>query len=517
MTIVDHDTRAWFTWLLCACLLAIVISLCPAPAQALHEAEPNDRDSEAMSVSSGTVVTGSWSYARSKETRRGTDRDTYLLSQFTYPGNYSITVTPSAADCKYWFGLANLRGPFSGAVTLNVAIGEGNRVTIRYSGGGQPEHQYVVFDKDPLNSKLLVLEPTFWNSDHQGGFQCVSGGVVRQEIPYQLSISGAAAPAKAVAALGSGGPCRPEIEPNDRDNEAMALSPPSCVDAGWSFSRSKETRRGTDRDVYKLSGFTYPGTYTFTVAPTADECKYSFGLTNFRGPFAGTTTLIVEVSDQKRVTTTYKGGGQPDYQFTVFAQDPLNNVLLFLEPTFWTSDKNGAFQCAKDGKTYVNIPYRLTVSTTAGAMTAGEKPEAPKEITLAPGASWEGELPSGTTFALNARIEWKQVAGAASLLEIRINGQPVSGGLVNKGGFFRLADGREFSYYAEAVRAWTIFYSPDFSANNTAAGGGYEVKTDPGQAYRYQWSTGLIGGPPMKVGLSHNGLVQAPVVIQFVP
>lgn len=313
-------------------------------------------------------------------------------------------------------------------------------------------------------------------------------------------------------------PCSPEaqtireIEANDQDNEAMVVMPGNSVEGSWSYARSKETRRGTDRDVYRLSGFTYPGTYTFKVKPSAAECKYSFGLTNMRGPFSGAVTLTVKVEAQDRVIYTYSGGGQADYQYETREKDPLNNKLLFLEPTLWNSDYKGGFQCVKDGAVRKNIPYRLSV---AGREPSPGKTKAPKEISLAPGTSWEGDLPSAPFLEIAARIQWQQVAGAASPLEVRINGQPVTGGLSNKSGSFRLADGREFPYYAESVHAWTIFYSPDFSANNSSAAGGYEVVTDPGQAYLYRWSTGLTGGPPMKVNFKHNGQVQAPIIIRL--
>jgi hypothetical protein len=314
----------------------------------------------------------------------------------------------------------------------------------------------------------------------------------------------------------------------------MVVMPGQTVEASWSFARSRETRRGTDRDVYRLSGFTYPGTYTFTVKPSAAECQYYFGVPNMRGPFRGPVTLTVKVEEGNRVTYAYSGGGQADYKYVVYEKDPLNNKLLFLEPTFWNSDYRGGFQCVKDGVVRQDIPYQLFVATPGGVAAQtlppaatgrglGEtdapvrQPETPKEISLVPGMSWEGDLPSASFLELAARIEWRQVAGAASLLEVRINGQALTSGLLNKGGGFRLADGREFPYYAESVHAWTIFYSPDFSTNNSPGAGVYQVVTDPGQAYRYRWGTGLIGGPPMKVNLRHNGLVQAPIIIQFMP
>lgn len=68
------------------------------------------------------------------------------------------------------------------------------RTTIRYTGGGQADYQHVVYDRNPLTGKLLILEPTFWNSDRDGGFQCVKDSRIYQNIPYRLDISAAGAP-----------------------------------------------------------------------------------------------------------------------------------------------------------------------------------------------------------------------------------------------------------------------------------------------------------------------------------
>jgi len=509
-----------------------MVSFAPRPAGAgVREVEPNDGEHEGMVLSPGMAVDCSWSFSRSKETRRGTDRDSFALSQFVYPGTYTFKVTPSASECRYSFGITHLRGPFTGPVTLTVQV-EGDRVSFRYSGGGQTDYQYTVSERDPLNGKRLIIEPTFWNSDFHGGFQCSRDGAVRQEIPYQLTVSRGGAPAGAEPGPSAVGvECRPEIEPNDQDNEAMGLTPPSCIEGGWSFARSRQTNRGTDRDVYRLSGFRYPGTYVFTVAPSVTGCRYHFGLGNMRGPFSGTVSLTVQVAEQNQVNVTYSGGGAPEYRYSTTLAEPLNGKLLFLEPVLYNSNKDGGFQCVKDGSTYQDILYRLNISMTAapgaaqhGGQTSAATPiretarrpqSAGHEISLDPGMSWEGELAEPALLKLAARIQWKEVAGAASVLEVRLNGQPVTGSLVNKGTSFRLADGREFPYYADSVRAWTIFYSPDFSLNNTAAAGGYQVVSDPGQAYLYQWNTGLIGGPPIKITLRHNGLVKAPVMIRI--
>jgi hypothetical protein len=60
---------------LCTLLFMLLLLPCPSEAQKIREIEANDQDNEAMVVVPGNSVDGSWSYARSKETRRGTDRD----------------------------------------------------------------------------------------------------------------------------------------------------------------------------------------------------------------------------------------------------------------------------------------------------------------------------------------------------------------------------------------------------------------------------------------------------------
>jgi hypothetical protein len=131
----------------------------------------------------------------------------------------------------------------------------------------------------------------------------------------------------------------------------------------------------------------------------------------------------------------------------------------------------------------------------------------PSEITLAAGESWERELPASRTLELFARIAYEKVAGANVPFEVWVNGQRVTSPLVNKRPSFTFADGRSFPYYDASVPGWLLFYSADFTANNTAAGGGYQVSTDAGQAYRYVWDvSSLVGsGRTMRVRLVNNG------------
>src|SRR3989344_3756403 len=112
------------------------------------------------------------------------------------------------------------------------------------------------------------------------------------------------------------------------------------------------------------------------------------------------------------------------------------------------------------------------------------------EINLSPGQSWKGTIPAASKLSLEGRIVYARPAGANYLLELNINGKPVTSQLVNKGQSFKYQDGRTFAY--KSGNDWMLFYSADMSANNSAAGGGYQVMTDPGQAYRYSWDVSAL-------------------------
>jgi hypothetical protein len=116
-------------------------------------------------------------------------------------------------------------------------------------------------------------------------------------------------------------------------------------------------------------------------------------------------------------------------------------------------------------------------------------------------------LPAANVLELLARIPFEKVAGGNFALDVSVNGQRLSTPLLNKGQSFRFADGRTFPYYDGSAPGWAVFYSPDFTANNTSAGGGYQVMTNPGQAYRYRWDiSSLVGtSPTMHVRLYNNG------------
>jgi hypothetical protein len=134
---------------------------------------------------------------------------------------------------------------------------------------------------------------------------------------------------------------------------------------------------------------------------------------------------------------------------------------------------------------------------------------------LVPGATWEEAIPAANVLELMARIPYKKVAGGNFGLDISVNGQRLSAPLLNKGQSFKFADGRTFPYYDGSVPGWLVFYSPDFTANDTSSGGGYQVLTDPGQAYRYRWDiSSLVGtSQTVRLRLCNNGRTSGKSII----
>lgn len=140
----------------------------------------------------------------------------------------------------------------------------------------------------------------------------------------------------------------------------------------------------------------------------------------------------------------------------------------------------------------------------------------PSEIVLNPGEAWEGDLPLSRILDLQARLNYHIVAGANYALNVWVNGQRLTGPLLNKAAQFTYKDGRTFPY--QRAEGWLVLYSPDFNANNGTAGGGYQVMTDPGEAYRYRWDLSAVAGagPTMHVRIVHSApKAVGPLVIRF--
>ena len=105
-----------------------------------------------------------------------------------------------------------------------------------------------------------------------------------------------------------------------------------------------------------------------------------------------------------------------------------------------------------------------------------------------------------------ARIDWHRLAGAADIMQIKVNGNTITGTqLINKGPTWTYADGRTFPYYnIHNTSSWAIFYSPDFTSNNIAQSG---YRVIEGNAYTYKFNvTGMVNRGQMNtVTIRHSG------------
>lgn len=108
--------------------------------------------------------------------------------------------------------------------------------------------------------------------------------------------------------------------------------------------------------------------------------------------------------------------------------------------------------------------------------------------------SWNVSMPSSGTIRLSfdARINYGSTAGNSTILELKVNGTPVTASLLhNKGTSYTYPNrgNQTESYYAnrgsgwgQSTSYWGLFWSPNFSANNTSSNSYY---VSGGKAYNY--------------------------------
>jgi hypothetical protein len=140
------------------------------------------------------------------------------------------------------------------------------------------------------------------------------------------------------------------------------------------------------------------------------------------------------------------------------------------------------------------IPTLTPISTaTPSTVEWSILPLALQEDTLYTGEqrAWSFDIPSEGTIllSLEARIAWDKLAGSAHILELTVNGTPVTSEmLINKPITCTYADGRSYDYYKPiklgSPSYWMLFYSPDYESNNVR-GSKYQVLE--GQAYLYMF------------------------------
>ncbi|HEX2206335.1 MAG TPA: hypothetical protein VHG93_01530 [Longimicrobium sp.] len=108
--------------------------------------------------------------------------------------------------------------------------------------------------------------------------------------------------------------------------------------------------------------------------------------------------------------------------------------------------------------------------------------------------TWNVSMPSSGTIRLSfdGRINYGSTAGNSTLFEIKVNGTPVTDvHLYNKGATYTYPNrgNQSEGYYAnrgapwgQPVKYWGLFWSPNFSANNTSSNTYY---VQGGNAYTY--------------------------------
>ncbi len=115
--------------------------------------------------------------------------------------------------------------------------------------------------------------------------------------------------------------------------------------------------------------------------------------------------------------------------------------------------------------------------------------------------TWNVSMPSSGTIRLSfdGRINYGATAGNSTILELKVNGTPVTASLLyNKGTSYTYPNrGGTESYYTNRLSAWGqtdnywgLFWSPNFSANNTSSNYYY---VQGGQAYTYVFTiSGMV-------------------------
>lgn len=134
----------------------------------------------------------------------------------------------------------------------------------------------------------------------------------------------------------------------------------------------------------------------------------------------------------------------------------------------------------------------LTACSDTSAPTLAPVPEQPRLLlansteTLASGlnlsngssVTWNVSMPStGTiTLSFDGRIDYPSTAGNSTILEIKVNGVAVNAAkLSNKDSLYTYPNrGGTENYYAlrgygQAAKYWGLFWSPDFTSNNTSS------------------------------------------------
>ncbi|MBI2251287.1 MAG: hypothetical protein HYU63_00735 [Armatimonadetes bacterium] len=268
--------------------------------------------------------------------------------------------------------------------------------------------------------------------------------------------------------------------------------------------------KGTCGDVsnklsYALKGAGIKNTYLF------GEKSMSIGSKIYRA-----ITDPLDVNPDHGGIVIYSNGNA--YMFDLWAHGVLNKSFHDIPNSEWNGmtvkewesrmKKAGYvdFSTLSKDNEYGGKKYNNAVDAVKNFIKS-QLPKIPEEIRIDGNSSWEGIFLAEKTLQFDARIVYSKPAGGNWPMEVLLNGQTISSALLNKAQNFKYKDGRTFSYLSGNGTSWMLFYSPNFSANNSTAGGGYQVLTNPGEAYRYKWDISSFGQDllTIKVRIVNNG------------
>jgi len=170
----------------------------------------------------------------------------------------------------------------------------------------------------------------------------------------------------------------------------------------------------------------------------------------------------------------------------------------------------GLAACSDQSPTAVRTPGEIHKVALGGTETLSSG----LNLSVGSYASWNVSMPSGaSTIALSfdGRIDAGSTAGNSTILEITVNGYTVTGNLrkgstysyPNRGGTEYYYDNRGSSY-GQSTSLWGLFWSPNWSDNNTSSNYYY---VSGANAYSYVFDvTGLVSqGQVNTVQLKNQG------------
>jgi hypothetical protein len=156
----------------------------------------------------------------------------------------------------------------------------------------------------------------------------------------------------------------------------------------------------------------------------------------------------------------------------------------------------GMAACSDQSPTAVRTPQSIRKVTLGGTETLSSG----LNLSVGSYGSWNVSMPTGAsiiTLSFDGKVYYSSTIGNSTILEITVNGYTVTGGLQkgstysypNRGGTEYYYDNRG-SYWGQSTNLWGLFWSPNWSDNNTSSNYYY---VSGGNAYNYVFDvTGLV-------------------------